>query len=335
MTKNNKVPKFKQASSYIGVNGRQTDEDRKDIKMNDDALNNVEYAERLKLLGLSFINDRFYKMFDGKNMEVKEFLEQFNEVRMNVDHETLMRKIKASSKGNAYKWICGLDEEVTNSWERFKEEMIEFFGSSVKNITIKCMRKLKKGFTLGKLEEELFEIFENKRELNLTLEQILELGCEGMHSSYRRKLLEAKKWVEAINIARNLDPDAGRDKEIRNKNQKKTINKGSSDQAYAHRQVAQHSKRNTKRGLECFVCKGPHYASQCQNRKIITSQEKKDDKNYPKQVKNIIPDNLIAERVVDSRPFVYLRLKDKNFRALVDSGASHNFVSPSVAVSMG
>ncbi|KRH93511.1 hypothetical protein M153_8120001035 [Pseudoloma neurophilia] len=69
-------------------------------------------------------------------------------------------------------------------------------------------------------------------------------------------------------------------------------------------------------------------------KKIITSQEKKDDKNYLKQVKNFIFDNLIAERRADSRPFVYLRLKDKNFRALVDSGASHNFVSPSVAESM-
>ncbi|KRH93510.1 hypothetical protein M153_812000445 [Pseudoloma neurophilia] len=179
-------------------------------------------------------------MFDGKNMEVGEFLKHFDElVRIKIDHETLMRQIKDSSKGNAYKWICGLDRDVTNSWERFKEEMIEFLGSSVENTTMKCMRKLKKGFTVAELDEELFEIFANKRENNLTLEQILKLGCEGMHSSYRGKLLEAKKRVRAINIARELNSDVGRDKETMNKNQKKTNNKANSDQAYSHGKAAQ------------------------------------------------------------------------------------------------
>ncbi|KRH94153.1 hypothetical protein M153_3680002663 [Pseudoloma neurophilia] len=131
----NKSSKSKQvSSSHIGVNGKQTDENEKDIRMHDDMFNDVEYAERLKLLGISFINDRFYKMFDGKNMEVKEILEQFNEVREKVDHETLISKINASTKGNAHKWICGLDEEVINSWERFKEEIIQFFDHQWKTL---------------------------------------------------------------------------------------------------------------------------------------------------------------------------------------------------------
>ncbi|KCZ74225.1 hypothetical protein H311_04811, partial [Anncaliia algerae PRA109] len=94
-------------------------------------------------------------------------------------------------------------------------------------------------------------------------------------------------------------------------------------------------KKEVSNNVECFICKGNHYASACE-KKLTRQNDTTFVKNVGKSERkvNMIKNKLnfkIQENPKDSQmKYLDVKINDSSYKALVDTGASHNFISDSV-----
>lgn len=87
--------------------------------------------------------------------------------------------------------------------------------------------------------------------------------------------------------------------------------------------------------IKCYNYKKNHYRSQCRVNSVEVkatknAQIKKNGEKKTSQNGNFEIRNLLIEQVVDERPYVNISCENMQFKCLVDSDATSNFISPTI-----
>ena len=100
--------------------------------------------------------------------------------------------------------------------------------------------------------------------------------------------------------------------------------------------------QQTTRMIGCFICNGPHRAKDCPKRKRLSTLVTADDKGdsdpetstrvNPLQLLNVIHGETLVQK---SLMHIHAIVNGVQVKALVDSGATHNFVATKEAARLG
>lgn len=216
--------------------------------------------------------------------------------------EERLAHVECNLEGKALAWFRGANGRFFKTTEEFKKEFTENFDGNEDSAITKALKIIKvTKLKVGKVEEALLNLFALQAD-ELCLKDIIEVVTLDASLMIRQRLSGKETWKDLLKEAQRID----KEKEFTNE-------KSATDT----------SRRYTKKkGIKCFTCGGEHYRSECNRGK------KTMDKDSKPQMKTL---SLQIENEKEDCPRIGIEVKGEKITALIDSGASENFVDQRVA----
>ncbi|XP_012851537.1 PREDICTED: uncharacterized protein LOC105971232 [Erythranthe guttata] len=269
--------------------------------------------------------------------EVENFIwrmEQYFEGIGLVDETTKRRKHADIEKG-----VCRID-----TWEEFKRELKRHFYPE--NVVYEARRKLRELKQRSSIREYVKEFTTLTLQIpNLSEEDLLFHFTDGLQAiaaaesltEYQpREPLRKEKWnpTKGGEVRRDY-----RD----NRDPRRASTSRGGDKPFSCHQLEEKKRSFVPKG-GCFVCKGPHAMSQCPKMGSLSAllqQEAEQGTNEglgnmgSLQLLNALKANPMPATSSKGLMYVEARINDTPAKVMVDTGATHNFITEDEAKRVG
>ncbi|XP_020101642.1 uncharacterized protein LOC109719402 [Ananas comosus] len=230
------------------------------------------------------------------------------------------------------------------TWEDFVRELkAQFYPEHVEYLARKQLRRLKHTGTLKEYVKEYSKLMLSIT--NMAEEDRLFFFLDGLQPWANKELVgrDVKDVASAIALAEKL-PEYERADSTRSKTPKASKAKGGGDRR------DQKERRGRERGpvpppkkLTCYVCGENHWARDCPNKKKLNAvqTEQGEGSAEPTKMGALRLVNAVQGLASSSKPlnkellYIDVTLNGRATRALVDTGATHNFVAEAEAKRIG
>lgn len=245
--------------------------------------------------------------FEGKNGKVADFLEQFEQ---DLNEEVYLEMVRNHLSVNALKWFRGGKHLLFNSKEEFKFEFSEMFASQEARTSATYIKKLTRTkLRIGALVVGLLELLEDYYLSKLSIKDVIEVAGESLKRNTRNKLQKSENWKELLKIAKKLD-DSNRKDLNANTFSRRTPGLSHNKDKKEDDIPKDYGQHERFKEFRCNRCKEKgHFKRDCPSR----------------QGKAMMLE--ATEVDVSGCPRIWLQMGGRKILALLDTGASSDFIS--------
>ncbi|KAJ0894123.1 putative nucleotidyltransferase, Ribonuclease H [Helianthus annuus] len=301
-----------------------------------------------------FIGKREARAVDDFLWEMERYFEGVNV----IDDATKIKTVTLYLKDTAGLWWRRKHAEIEkgtcilNTWADFIREIKkQFYPENAENEAKSRLRKLKQ---TGTIKDYIKEFTTLVLEIpDMSDKDSLFYFLDGLQAWAKTELERrgVQDLSSAIAIAEGLTDYSRR--ESRNKDRKSSHEKGGGEKSAQNKESttrksppqwkARDKKPSTKEN-KCFICDGPHYARECPKRASLHAMIAQAEGGHEEEDVCMGSMQILTaiKAMVETRPspnkglqFVQANILGNQVRALVDTGASHNFMSIEEARRLG
>ncbi|KAI5151321.1 hypothetical protein ENBRE01_2056 [Enteropsectra breve] len=257
----------------------------------------ADLIEKMSLISQQTSACKTFRSFGGRSSENgSEFLKQFDSLEDALSESAYLATVRNHLSGAALNWFEGSRGYLFNAKEEFKSEFLDFFSDPAESSNVQLITKINSAvFKGGHIRDNLLELYPLQRTSNLTIQEILELIKNKIPNQYNNALKGANEWKKLLEKA------AATDNDFLNSLKNRTFNREPAEE-----------KKSSKKEYKCFNCQSKdHLISNCPMNKL-------------KVIKTIEIETVDAS---GDRPKIKMRINNKNIIALLDTGASKNYIS--------
>ncbi|KAJ0944403.1 putative transcription factor interactor and regulator CCHC(Zn) family [Helianthus annuus] len=301
-----------------------------------------------------FIGKREARAVDDFLWEMERYFEGVNV----IDDATKIKTVTLYLKDTAGLWWRRKHAEIEkgtcilNTWADFIREIKkQFYPENAENEAKSRLRKLKQ---TGTIKDYIKEFTTLVLEIpDMSDKDSLFYFLDGLQAWAKTELERrgVQDLSSAIAIAEGLTDYSRR--ESRNKDRKSSHEKGGGEKSAQNKESttrksppqwkARDKKPSTKEN-KCFICDGPHYARECPKRASLHAMIAQAEGGHEEEDVCMGSMQILTaiKAMVETRPspnkglqYVQANILGNQVRALVDTGASHNFMSIEEARRLG
>ncbi|KCZ74812.1 hypothetical protein H311_04220, partial [Anncaliia algerae PRA109] len=266
-----------------------------------------------------------FRSFSGDLQEnASEWLSQFEVIQEEWTEVKLLKAVKNSLRGRARNWFEALLHEEIKSFKDFEERFIIKYikkAKSAEENNFNLIKLLLEGSQDHEFIDFLYRIKRENKESSISFWLIRKNIINFVPFFLRDKFEVVTDWDDMFELYEgNCNKVERYWKSRHGKMVKKSILVDTS-----------------KKKIECYICKEDHFASVCPKKfekgHKYNSDGKDDTKCTSKVKRNVNTlENLVNLKICNHRrqngmKYLNLIFNGKPLKALIDTGASHNFVS--------